>query len=71
MMQSQTPGQMTWRPPGTTETILHLRLRAFDPWRPYTEFPEYVLPDPEGFSQGYATFIALMSKKWEIVPVTR
>jgi hypothetical protein len=66
-MLNQNPGQMTWRPPGATETVLHLRHSPMEPWRHFKEFPEYVLPDPPEFSEGYATFLALMKKNWQTV----
>lgn len=59
-------GQMTWKLPGATECILHLRHHPSEPWRFYKEFPQYVLPDPDGFSEGYATFIALLKKGWTL-----
>lgn len=68
-MTQDSPGQMTWRPPGTTETILHLRRSANDPWQVYTAFPELALDDPPEFSAGYATFMALVKAGWEIIPV--
>jgi hypothetical protein len=42
-----------------------LRHNASEPWRSYTEFPQYVVPDPPGFSEGYATFLALLKKNWQ------
>ncbi|MEM8807228.1 MAG: hypothetical protein AAGF01_14490 [Cyanobacteria bacterium P01_G01_bin.38] len=63
------PGQMTWRPEGATETILHLRRNASEPWQHYSQFPEYALPDPPEFSDGYATFMALLKQNWEVIPV--
>ncbi|MEL6246694.1 MAG: hypothetical protein AAFY78_18675 [Cyanobacteria bacterium J06648_16] len=68
-MTIAAPGQMTWRPPGTTETVLHLRRSADKPWQVYTEFPDLVQEDPPEFSAGYATFIALVKAGWEVVPV--
>jgi hypothetical protein len=66
-MSTNSPGQMTWKPPGISDCILHLRHSPTDPWQHYKEFPEYVLPDPPDFSEGYATFIALMKKNWQAV----
>ncbi|NMF65923.1 hypothetical protein [Brasilonema octagenarum] len=66
-MSDTLPGQMTWKPPGTTDCVLHLRQNSSEPWRYYKEFPEYVVPDPPDFSEGYATFVALLKKKWETV----
>lgn len=67
MANIPTDGQMTWKPPGTTDCALHLRHAPSDPWKFYQEFPQYVLPDPPEFSQGYATFIALLKKGWKAV----
>ncbi|MBN4005134.1 hypothetical protein [Nostoc sp. LPT] len=58
-------GQMTWRLPGSSESALYLRHNTSEPWRSYKEFPQYVLPDPPGFSEGYATFLALLKKNWQ------
>lgn len=67
-MTQPSAGQMTWRPDGSgLAGMLHLRNRPSDSWRPYTDFPQYILPDPPGFSEGYATFIALLKKKWQLL----
>jgi hypothetical protein len=67
MLNSSKPGQMTWKPNNTNPGILHLRNHPLDPWRPYTEFPEYAMPDPIGFSPGYVTFVHLLRQKWQNV----
>lgn len=51
-------GQMLWKLEGSDRT-LHLRHHDSEPWKPYEEFPQYVLPDPHGFSKGITTFLAL------------
>jgi hypothetical protein len=69
-MTQTLPGQMTWRPNGANTSsvgVLYLRHHILQPWRPYTDFPEYLLPDPPGFSQGYATFLELRRKNWQSV----
>jgi hypothetical protein len=66
-MTDLAPGQMTWKPTGSTDPALHLRHHPHEPWQPYAAFPEYVLPDPPGFSIGYATFIALLKKNWQTI----
>ena len=61
-------GQMTWSPNGgASEGLLHLRMNAFDPWKPYTDFPSYAKPDLPSSSEGYATFLALIQQKWEYI----
>lgn len=67
-MTHSTPGQMTWRPNGATSTDrLYLRYRTSDPWQPYTDFPDRALPDPPGFSSGYATFLTLLEQNWQVI----
>jgi hypothetical protein len=63
MAKTLTGGQMLWKLEGDDRT-LYLRHDASEPWRPYEEFPQYNLPDPEGFSKGIATFLALLKKDW-------
>lgn len=61
-------GQMTWSPNGGASVgVLHMRLNAFDAWKPYTEFPEHSKPDLPSSSEGYATFLALIQAKWEYI----
>jgi hypothetical protein len=63
MAQPQTSGQMLWKLENN-ERVLHLRRSPLEPWKPYEEFPEYVLPDPAGFSKGITTFLSLLKKDW-------
>jgi hypothetical protein len=63
MTEIRIGGQMLWKLENG-DRALHLRHDATESWRPYEDFPEYVLPDPEGFSKGLATFIALLKKDW-------
>jgi hypothetical protein len=63
MAETPTGGQMLWKREGD-DRALHLRHDASEPWRPYEEFPQYILPDPEGFSKGISTFLALLKKDW-------
>jgi hypothetical protein len=63
MTEIPTGGQMLWKREGT-DRVLHLRHNPAEPWLPYDAFPQYVLPDPQGFSRGLATFIALLKKDW-------
>ncbi len=66
MAETSPSGQMLWKLEGS-DRILHLRHSASEAWRPYEEFPQYALPDPQGFSKGIATFIALLKKNWEAI----
>ena len=63
MANIPTGGQMLWKLEGG-ERVLHLRHHDLEPWRPYEQFPQYTLPDPEGFSKGITTFLALLKKDW-------
>jgi hypothetical protein len=63
---SSVAGQMLWKREGEDQ-FLHLRHHPQDPWRPYEEFPQYVLPDPAGFSKGITTFVTLFRQGWEAV----
>lgn len=60
-------GQMTWKIEGAMDSELHLRHHPSEQWRRYRDFPQYVLPDPPGFSEGYATFLALLKENWQTV----
>jgi len=62
----KTNGQMLWKLEDG-ERVLHLRHSVLEPWRPYEEFPQYVLPDPQGFSKGITTFLALLRKNWTAI----
>jgi hypothetical protein len=66
-MAETLSGQMTWKPPGASSCVLHLRYHPSEPWRHYKEFPEYALPDPPEFSEGYATCLALLKQNWQLI----
>lgn len=66
MAEIPTNGQMTWLLEGE-DRVLHLRHNDLEPWRPYEEFPQYVLPDPADFSKGIATFLALLKQGWTAI----
>ena len=63
MADVPTGGQMLWKQEGD-DRVLYLRHSDLEPWRSYEEFPQYALPDPQGFSKGIATFLALLKKDW-------
>jgi hypothetical protein len=63
MLDIPTDGQMLWKLEDG-DRVLHLRHTDAEPWRHYEEFPQYVLPDPQGFSKGITTFLALTKKGW-------
>jgi hypothetical protein len=66
-MQAPSTGQMTWRLPGQLEPLLHLRINALEDWKPYTECPQYSVPDHPDLSAGYTTFVSLLKQQWQIV----
>jgi hypothetical protein len=55
------------------EKILHLQAGPGQPWRPYTAFPQYSVPDYRiaGGSKGWATYQKLLKAGWKIVPSAR
>jgi hypothetical protein len=64
--------QMCWLSSiGTNEQkILHLRTAPHEPWRPYTAFSQYAVPDypiPKG-SKGWATYQKLRQEGWVLIP---
>jgi hypothetical protein len=65
-------GQMCWLATfgSDGDKILHLRTSSNQPWRPYTGYPEYAVPDyriPKG-SKGWATYQKLLQAKWTLIP---
>lgn len=67
--------QMCWLPLlGTSEQkVLHLRTAPNQPWRPYTAFPEYSVPDYliPGGSKGWATYQKLRCQGWNLAASTQ
>lgn len=63
--------QMCWLSSfGTNEQkILHLRTAPHEPWRPYTAFRQYAVPDYRipGGSKGWATYQKLRQAGWVLV----
>lgn len=52
------------------QKILHLRTAPNEPWRPFTAFPQFFVPDypvPKG-SKGWATYQKLMKAGWILMP---
>ncbi len=55
------------------EKILHLQTAPNEPWRPYTAFRQFAVPDYKipGGSKGWATYQKLLKAGWTIVPSAR
>ncbi|MEM9924006.1 MAG: hypothetical protein ACFB2X_08340 [Rivularia sp. (in: cyanobacteria)] len=55
------------------EKILHLQTAPNEPWRPYTTFSQFAVPDYRipGGSKGYATFQKLLKAGWTLVSSAR
>jgi hypothetical protein len=55
------------------EKVLHLQTALSEPWRPYTAFPQYAVPDyrEPGGSRGWATYQKLMKAGWTLVSSAR
>lgn len=55
------------------DKILHLQVGMNEPWRPYTAFPQYSVPDYKitGGSKGWATYQKLLKAGWTLIPTTR
>lgn len=51
------------------EKILYLQVVPHEPWRPYTDFPQYAVPDYRipGGSKGWATYQKLRQAGWSLV----
>lgn len=64
--------EMCWLSPlgSNSAKILHLRTTPNAPWRPYTAFPQFAVPDyqiPKG-SKGWATYQKLFKAGWNLLP---
>jgi hypothetical protein len=55
------------------EKILHLQTSPGQPWRPYTAFPQFSVPDYQipGGSKGWATYQKLLKAGWSLIPSAR
>jgi hypothetical protein len=67
--------QMCWlsKFSGDGEKILHLQIATGQPWRPYTAFRQFSVPDYPipGGSKGWATYQKLLKAGWTLVPSAR
>lgn len=68
-------GQMCWLSTSNSQgqLILHLRKRSFDPWLPYTAYPQYKVPEhtmPNG-SKGWSTCQKLRQAGWTLIPTAQ
>jgi hypothetical protein len=65
-------GQLCWLPKfgGNGQLILHLRLKPYEQWKPYTAFPEFSVPDYPiaNGSRGWATNQKLLKAGWTLIP---
>lgn len=68
-------GQMCWlsKSGSDEEKILHLQAAPNQPWRSYTAFPQYAVPDYKipGGSKGWATYQKLLKAGWTLVHSAR
>lgn len=68
-------GQMCWLSSSNSEShlILHLRESSFDPWLPYTTYPQYKVPDCliPGGSKGWSTCQKLRQAGWTLIPTAQ
>lgn len=65
MTEIETSGQMHWKLEDN-ERVLYLRHNDSENWRYYEDFPQYCIPEPQGFTKGIATFLALRAKGWTV-----
>ncbi|BAZ31635.1 hypothetical protein NIES4074_41080 [Cylindrospermum sp. NIES-4074] len=67
--------QMCWisKSSGDGEKVLYLQTAPGQPWRPYTTFPQFSVPDYRipGGSKGWATYQKLLKAGWTLVPSAR
>jgi hypothetical protein len=68
-------GQMCWLFSSNhdSQPILNLQERSFDPWLPYTAFPQYKVPDYliSGGSKGWSTCQKLIKAGWMLMPTAQ
>lgn len=65
--------QMAWLSQDSEqEKILHLRIEQGTPWRPYTMFPQFIIPEHMAMgSRGFSTFQKLLREGWELIASNR
>jgi hypothetical protein len=67
--------QMCWlsKSGGDGDKILYLQTEPSQPWRPYTAFGHFAVPDYQipGGSKGWATYQKLLKAGWTLVPSAR
>ena len=53
--------------------VLHLREYAYQPWKPYTSYFQYSVPDYRipGGSKGWATYQHLRKGGWNLIPTAQ
>ncbi len=53
--------------------LLHLREYAYQPWKPYTSYSRYAVPDYKipGGSKGWATYQHLRKAGWTLIPTAQ
>ena len=56
-----------------TRIVLHLREYAYQPWKPYTVYSQYAVPDYRvpGGSKGWATYQHLRKAGWNLIPTAQ
>ena len=64
--------QMCWLQEGNDKKtiVLHLREYAYQPWKSYTSYYQYAVPDYRvpGGSKGWATYQHLRKAGWNLIP---
>jgi hypothetical protein len=67
--------EMCWLLPesNSSRMILHLREYSHRPWRPYTSYSQYFVPDYKvpGGSKGWATYQKLRQNGWTLISSDR
>ncbi len=68
-------GQMCWLSSSGNEgqLILHLRERSFEPWLPYTAYPQLMVADYPiaNGSKGFSTCQKLRQAGWMLIPTAK